>query len=65
MHPLTIVYILQILSVIVTNNVQGIGLLKAKIVAAAAPHVAAKIAVAKEVKAKTAIAFAKSVAAVS
>lgn len=49
---------------IVTNNVQGIGLLKAKIVAAAAPHVAAKIAVAKEVKAKTAIAFAKSVAAV-
>lgn len=64
MHPLTIFNILQILSVIVTNNVQGIGLLKAKIVAVAAPHVAAKIAVAKEVKAKTAIAFAQSVAAV-
>lgn len=49
---------------IATENVQGLGLLKAKIVAVAAPHVAAKIAVAKEVKAKTAIAFAKSIAAV-
>lgn len=49
---------------IITDHVQGIGLLKAKIVAVAAPHVAAKVAVAKEVKAKTAIAFAKTVAAV-
>lgn len=49
---------------VITNNVQGIGLIKAKVVAAAAPHIAAKIAVAKEVKAKTAFAFAQSIAAV-
>lgn len=49
---------------IITTNVQGLHLLKAKVVAAAAPHVAAKIAVAKEVKAKTALAFATSLAAV-
>lgn len=56
---------------VVTHNVQGtallkakIGLLKAKAVAVAAPHVAARIAVAKEVKAKKAFAFAQSIAAV-
>ncbi len=56
---------------IATNNVQGIGLIKAKIgllkakaVAVAAPHVAAKVAVAKEVKAKTAFAFVKHIEAV-
>ncbi|KAG4077129.1 hypothetical protein HA402_016116 [Bradysia odoriphaga] len=61
----------MILSVVVTHNVQGtallkakLGLLKAKTVAVAAPHVAAKIAVAKEIKAKKAFAFAQAVAAI-
>lgn len=39
-------------------------LLKAKAIAAKAPHIAAKVAVAKEIKVKSGIAFAKSVAAV-
>lgn len=40
-------------------------LLKAKLIAAKAPHVLAKIAVAKEVKLKTGIAAVKTIAAVS
>lgn len=57
---------------ILTHNVEGIGLIKAKIaalkaktIAVAAPHIAAKVAVAKEVKAKKAVALAAKVAAVS
>lgn len=53
---------------LIANDVQGIGLklklLKAKLVAGKALHFKAKAAVAAEVKAKTAVAFAKSVAAV-
>lgn len=40
-------------------------LLKAKLIALKAPHIAAKIATAKEVKAKTAIAAIKTAGAVS
>jgi len=40
-----------------------LGLIKAKLIAAKAPHVIAKVAVAKEVKVKTKIAAAKAVAA--
>lgn len=42
-----------------------LGLIKAKVALASAPHVIAHVSVAKEVKAKTKIAFAKSLAAVS
>lgn len=58
------------LTVLVGNEVNGVHiglklkLLKAKLIAAKAPHIAAKVAVAKEVKAHKALAFAKTVAAV-
>lgn len=42
-----------------------LALIKTKIALAKAPHLIAKAVVAKEVKAKTKLAFAKSIAAVS
>ena len=59
----------QIIGVVLMNESQGgiikLKLLKAKKVALLAPHITAKVAVAKEVKLKTANAIAQSIAAVS